>query len=84
MTSIAITITLPDDLAQEALDHGLLTSVQITQLVRAELTRRRTEYLFTLMDRIAAAPKDDLTEADIQTEIAAYRREQRADHADRH
>ncbi len=77
MTNIDITLTLPDDLAREADTLGLLTSLRITQLVRAELTRRRTDPLFVLMDRLAATPKQDLTEADLQAEIEDYRREKR-------
>jgi hypothetical protein len=80
MTSVDITVTLPDDIAYEASKLGLLRPAQIAQMVRAELTRRRTEQLFAIMDQLAALPKPDLTEADIQAEIKQYRQEQREAH----
>lgn len=83
MTTIAMTLQLPDALAAEADAQGLLTAAAVEQLLRAELERRKTEPLFTLLDRLAAADKGDLTEADIDTEIQAYRAQQRGRDADR-
>jgi hypothetical protein len=84
MTAIDLTLNLPDELIREATSQGLLTAPMIERLLRAELTRRRTEPLFELLDRLAAAEKPDLSEADLQAEIDSYRQEQRSSRADHH
>jgi hypothetical protein len=78
MVTREITITLPDELAEAAQQNGLLTPGAIEQLIRGELWRRKSDRLAEIMDRLAAADKGDLTEADITEEIAAYRTEKRA------
>jgi hypothetical protein len=78
MVTREITITLPDELAAEAQQKGLLTPDAIEQLIRGELWRRKSDRLGEIMDRLAAADKGDLTEADIADEIVAYRAEKRA------
>ncbi|MEI8167092.1 MAG: hypothetical protein WCG26_11970 [Chloroflexales bacterium] len=75
MTLIDLTLNLPDDLANEATTQGLLTAPMIEQLLRTELTRRRTEQFFGLLDQLAVAAKADLSETDLQAEIDAYRQE---------
>jgi hypothetical protein len=80
MVTREITITLPDELAEEAQQNGLLTPDAIGQLIRGELWRRKSDRLGEIMDHLAAADKGDLTEADIADEIAAYRAEKRASH----
>jgi post-segregation antitoxin (ccd killing protein) len=76
-----ITVTLPDDLAEEAEASGLLTPGTLEQLIREEIKRRKTDRLFDIMDRLAVADKGELTEADVAAEIRAYRAEKRADRA---
>jgi post-segregation antitoxin (ccd killing protein) len=76
-----ITLTLPDDLAEEAEASGLLTPGTLEQIIREEIKRRKTDRLFDIMDRLAVADKGDLTEADVAAEIQAYRAEKRADRA---
>jgi hypothetical protein len=78
MATREITITLPDELAEEAQQNGLLTPDAIEQLIRSALWRRKSGRLGEIMDRLAAANKGDLTEADIADEITAYRAEKRA------
>lgn len=43
MTSITLTLELPDDLAQEASEFGLLRSETIAALLRAEVDSRIME-----------------------------------------
>ena len=76
-----ITLTLPDDLADEAEASGLLTPGTLEQIIRDEIKRRKTDRLFEIMDRLAVADKGELTEADVAAEICAYRAEKRADRA---
>ena len=76
-----ITLTLPDDLAEEAEASGLLTLDTLEQISRDEIKRRKTDRLFDIMDRLAVADKGELTEADVAAEIHAYRAEKRADRA---
>ncbi len=84
MVSLDVTLTLPDELAQQAQQRGLLAPEALQRLISAELERQqRVDRLFTTMDRLAATDKGDLTEADIQAEIDAYRGEKRTTHADR-
>jgi post-segregation antitoxin (ccd killing protein) len=76
-----ITLTLPDDLAEEAEASGLLTPGSLEQIIRDEIKRRKTDRLFDIMDRLAVADKGELTKADVAAEIHAYRAEKRADRA---
>jgi hypothetical protein len=73
MTELAITLTLPDTLAQEARDRGLLTPHAIEHLIRQELQRQQVEALFASADRLAAVPGEPPTAAELEAEIAATR-----------
>jgi post-segregation antitoxin (ccd killing protein) len=73
MTELAMTLTLPDTLAQEARDRGLLTPHTIEHLIRQELQRRQVETLFASADRLAAVPGAPLITAELEAEIAAAR-----------
>jgi hypothetical protein len=84
MVSIDITLTLPDELAREARDRGLLAPEALQRLIDAEVERRRkVDRLFEIADSLAAMDKGDLTEEDIKAEIAAVRAERRARRASR-
>jgi len=72
-----ILLTLPDNLAREAEDNGLLKPEFIASLLRAEIRRRRINKLFAAADRLANLD-EPITDAEIETEIAASRRERRA------
>jgi len=76
-----ITLTLPDDLVKEAEASGLLTPGTLEQLIRNEIKRRKTDRLFSSMDRLAVADKGEVTEAVVAAEIHTYRAEKRADRA---
>ncbi len=67
-----ITVSLPDELAQQAQSAGLLRPDAIERLLREAMKKRQVEQLFTTMDQLAAL-KPVLTEAEIDAEIAAAR-----------
>lgn len=69
-----ILLTLPDNLAREAEANGLLKPEFIASLLRAEIRRRRINKLFAAADRLADLD-EPLTDAEIEAEIAASRRE---------
>ena len=71
-----ILLTLPDNLAREAEADGLLKPEFIASLLRAEIRRRRTNKLFAAADRLADLDIP-VTDAEIEAEIAASRRERR-------
>ncbi len=72
MSSLELKLDLPDSLAREAADNGLLTPEAIESLLRAEIRRRRVNKLFDAADHLAAADMP-LTEAEVEAEIAAAR-----------
>lgn len=72
-----ITLTLPDNLAREAKESGLLKPEFIASMLRAEIRRRRVNKLFAAADRLADLD-EPLTEEEIAAEIAAARKEKRS------
>jgi len=72
-----ILLTLPDNLAREAEANGLLRPEFIASLLRTEIRRRRVNKLFEAADRVADLD-EPLTDAEIEAEIAASRRERRS------
>lgn len=77
-----VVLTLPDNLAQEAEANGLLKPESIAAMLRAEIRRRRVNKLFAAADRLAALDQP-LTEAEVEAEIAASRKERRSSDASR-
>ena len=78
MTILALTLELPDELAREAQDRGLLTSEKLGQVIRAEIERQRqVDRLFETMDKLAALKIPPLSSEEIQAEIRAARTERR-------
>jgi post-segregation antitoxin (ccd killing protein) len=73
-----VTMTLPDNLAQEARAAGLLTPQALEAMLRETLRKQRVDELFTAMGKMAAVDMAPLTEAEMQAEIAAARAERRA------
>lgn len=72
-----VTMTLPDNLAQEARAAGLLTPQALEAMLRERLRNQRVDELFTAMDSMAAVEMP-MTEAEIQAEIEAARVQRRA------
>lgn len=73
-----VQITLPDALAQEAANAGLLASDKIATLLRQRLRTERIERMQAARATLAAEPLAPMTPDEIQAEIDAYRAEQRA------
>jgi hypothetical protein len=70
-----ITLTLPEPLAGEAEQAGLLTSEEVERLLREEIRRRRIDRLFDAADRLAGQEGAALTPEEVAAEIEAVRRE---------
>jgi hypothetical protein len=77
-----VVLTLPDNLAREAEANGLLKPESIAAMLRAEIRRRQVNKLFTAADRLAALDQP-LTEAEVEAEIAAARKERHSSDASR-
>ncbi len=77
-----IVLTLPEKLAREAEANGLLKPEFIASLLRAEIRRRRINKLFAAADRLADLDAP-VSEAEVEAEIAAARRERRSNDANR-
>ena len=73
-----LTLNLPDNLAKEAAQAGLLSAGEIERLLREEIRRRSVGELFEAMDRMAAVEGELMTEEEIQAEIDAVRAARRA------
>src|ERR1041385_4459694 len=82
MSSVEITLDLPDNLAREAETNGLLKPEAIESLLREEIRRRRVDGLFESADRLAASDAS-LTETEVEAEIAAVREARRSSDASR-
>lgn len=72
-----VQITLPDQLAQEAANAGLLTPTAIERLLRERLRAARVERMDAARAALTAEPLAPMTPEEISAEIAAYRGEQR-------
>lgn len=70
-------INLPDSLAKEAKEAGLLTSQALETMLREAVRSRRIARLVEARRNIAAAGVAPLTMEEIQTEIEADRAERR-------
>ncbi|MBU6200238.1 MAG: hypothetical protein KGI64_05750 [Xanthomonadaceae bacterium] len=73
-----VQITLPDALAQEAAQAGLLAADKIEALLRQRLRTERIERMQTVRAKLGEDPLPSMTPEEIQAQIAAYRAEQRA------
>jgi len=73
MTTLEVTLELPDSLAKEAQQAGLLTPEELERLVREALRAKRVERLSKVREKLVAEPLSPMTPEEIQTEIDAYR-----------
>ncbi|OGT80514.1 MAG: hypothetical protein A3H91_12405 [Gammaproteobacteria bacterium RIFCSPLOWO2_02_FULL_61_13] len=78
MTTLELTISLPDDLASKARAAGLLTSEAIEKLLREQLRKQAGQELRAMLDKRGADGTLPMTEEEVQAEIVAYRAERRA------
>jgi hypothetical protein len=67
-----ITVSLPDELVEQAEDAGLLRPEVMETLLREAIRKRRVDQLFTAIDQLTEL-EPRLTEAEITAEIDAAR-----------
>ena len=72
MSTVQITLELPDELMQEAQREGLMSGEALSDLIRSALRQRKADELFATADRIAGSGHS-LTAADVAAEIRAVR-----------
>src|SRR3972149_11148156 len=77
MTTLELTLNLPEQLAQEAQAAGLLTAEELERMGREALGNRRTQQLEQAREVLAANPIPPMTPEEIQAEIDAYRAQMR-------
>jgi microcompartment protein CcmL/EutN len=73
-----VQLSLPDDLARQATEAGLLSAEAIQEMLREQLLRRAGESLQEIHNRM---PREELTpeiEEEIFEAVRAYRAERRA------
>jgi hypothetical protein len=74
-----IQLELPDQLAQEALRAGLLSSPSLENLLRDQLKGRSSAEFLSALDQLDAAGSEDyMSPEEVAEEIRAMRAERRA------
>jgi hypothetical protein len=73
-----LTIDLPDNIAKEAKDAGLLTPEVLAQLLKDAVRRQAGRRLLDIAQRIQAADISPMTDEEILAEVKAVRAERRA------
>ena len=73
MTTLEVRIDLPESLAKEAQQAGLLAPEELERLVREALRAKRVERLSKTREKLAAEPLPPMTAEEIQAEVDAYR-----------
>lgn len=77
MTTLEVKLNLPDSLANEARQAGLLAPEELERLLREALRARRVERLTAVRETLAANPLPPMTPEEIGAEIDAYRAQDR-------
>jgi post-segregation antitoxin (ccd killing protein) len=78
MTTLELTLNLPDELANKAQAAGLLNSEAIEKLLREQLRKQAGEELRVMLNKAGASSAPPMSEDEIQAEIEVYRAERRA------
>lgn len=73
-----LTIDLPDKIAKEAKDAGLLTSEILVQLLKDAVRRRAGQRLLDVAKRIQATSISPMSDEEIVAEVKAARAVRRA------
>ena len=81
MTTLELTLTLSDEIADIAQAAGLLNSAAIENLLREQLHKQAGQELRVMLDKIDALGIPPMTEDEVQAEIEASRAERRAQNA---
>ena len=79
MTTLELTLNLPDELARKAQAAGLLNSEAIERLLRAQLRKQASQELRVILDKVRTSGIPPMSEDEVQAEIDAYRAERRAE-----
>ena len=77
MTTLEVKLELPDSLAKEAQQAGLLTPQALEAMLRERLRAQRVAELREAVGQMASAGGTPLTMEEIEAEIQAYRKERR-------
>ena len=78
MTTLELTLNLPDELASKAQAAGLLNAEAVERLLREQLCRQSGQELRAMLNKVDASGTPPMTEDEVQVEIEAYRAERRA------
>lgn len=73
-----VTISIPDQLADQAKSMGLLDTGALASLLRNAIRDKQIADMFDAADRLAALDLPVLTVDEVQAEISAARAERRA------
>ena len=73
MTTLEVKLNLPDSLANEARQAGLLKPEELERLLREALRARRVDRLTAVRETLATNPLPPMTPEEIQAEIDDYR-----------
>ena len=84
MTTLEVTLNLPDQIAQEAQRAGLLSSQAIERLIEEAVRREAGKKLLDAMQRLREANVPPLTEEEIAEEVKAVRAARKASGAAGH
>ncbi|MRW91097.1 hypothetical protein GJ699_13960 [Duganella sp. FT80W] len=68
-------LSIPDDLAREAEQLGLLTPTSLESILRQEIRRIAFNYLLSIPDKLRAAGVEPMTEEEVVAEVRAARAE---------
>lgn len=71
-----VLLTLPDKIAKEAEENGLLRPAFIASVLKDELRRRKINRLFSTMDKLAES-SEPMTDEEVMAEVRAVRAERR-------
>ncbi len=74
MTKVDLTLDLPDRVAREAKEAGLLSGRAVARLLRAEIRRQAAGRLLSGAARASATGSEPLSMAELQSEIDAVRK----------
>lgn len=77
MTTVELTLNLPDSLALEATAAGLLSAEGIERLVRQALRKEAGRRLLEIGQRLGEADGPAISEAELEAELKAVRAELR-------
>ena len=75
MTTLELKVNLPDRLAREAQDAGLLTSAALSKLLKEAMRHRAAQALLAAAHRAGGKP---MSMAAIQAEVNTVRRDRKA------